>query len=155
MNDLLCELRDRGNTVLVVEHDRDVIAAADHVIDMGPGAGTHGGRAVYQGTPIGLRTADTLTGRRLRRTPALKERARTPTGWLTVKDAALHNLKNLTAEIPTGVLTWTGWSRRATPSWSSNTTSTSSSTPTGSPISAPTADGAAAKSSSKARLLTS
>ncbi|MEU9111678.1 excinuclease ABC subunit UvrA [Streptomyces sp. NPDC048483] len=105
MNALLRELRDRGNTVLVVEHDRDVIAAADHVIDMGPGAGTHGGRAVYQGTAAGLRKADTLTGRCLRRTPALKEQVRTPTGWLTVKDAALHNLKDITVEIPTGVLT--------------------------------------------------
>ncbi|MGI5526637.1 ATP-binding cassette domain-containing protein [Streptomyces syringium] len=105
MNTLLRELRDRGNTVLVVEHDRDVIAAADHVIDMGPGAGIHGGRAVYQGTPAGLRDADTPTGRCLRRTPGLKERIRTPTGRLTVAGAGLHNLKNITVDIPTGVLT--------------------------------------------------
>ncbi|MER7468132.1 excinuclease ABC subunit UvrA [Streptomyces sp. NPDC097981] len=105
MNELLRELRDRGNTVLVVEHDRDVIAAADHVIDMGPGAGVHGGHAVYQGTPTGLRDADTRTGLCLRRTPTLKRQVRRPTGQLTVKDAALHNLKNITVDIPTGVLT--------------------------------------------------
>ncbi|MFE0100583.1 excinuclease ABC subunit UvrA [Streptomyces sp. NPDC059009] len=105
MNTLLRELRDRGNTVLVVEHDRDVIAAADHVIDMGPGAGTHGGRVVHQGGPTGLRDADTPTGRCLRRTPTLRKQVRVPTGQLTVKDAVLHNLKNVTVNIPTGVLT--------------------------------------------------
>ncbi|OAR22024.1 daunorubicin resistance protein DrrC [Streptomyces sp. ERV7] len=105
MNTLLRELRDRGNTVLVVEHDRDVIAAADHIVDMGPGAGTHGGRIVYQGTPKSLRKAGTRTGRQLRRTPELKQAPRTPTGRLTVADAALHNLKNITVDIPTGVLT--------------------------------------------------
>ncbi|MFF4605140.1 excinuclease ABC subunit UvrA [Streptomyces sp. NPDC001339] len=105
MNTLLRELRDRGNTVLVVEHDRDVITAADHVIDMGPGAGTHGGRAVYQGTPDGLRDSSTPTGRCLRRTPELKEQVRTPTGHLTISNADSHNLKNITVDIPTGVLT--------------------------------------------------
>ncbi|MGK5629205.1 ATP-binding cassette domain-containing protein [Streptomyces sp. URMC 123] len=105
MNTLLRRLRDRGNTVLVVEHDRDVIAAADHVIDLGPGAGIHGGQVVYQGTPDGLRHADTTTGRALRRRPALKKSFRAPTGHLTIENADLHNLKNLTLRVPAGVLT--------------------------------------------------
>ncbi len=105
MNTLLRRLRDRGNTVLVVEHDRDVIAAADHVIDLGPGAGTHGGHIVHQGTPDGLRHADTTTGRALRRRPALKTSFRAPTGHLTIENADVHNLKNLTLQVPTGVLT--------------------------------------------------
>ncbi|MFC9974590.1 ATP-binding cassette domain-containing protein [Spirillospora sp. NPDC127200] len=103
--DLLRQLRDKGNTVLVVEHDPDVIAVADHVVDLGPGAGAHGGRVVFQGTVERLREADTPTGRALRRGTRIKERFREPTGWLTVTGADLHNLKDVTARFPTGVLT--------------------------------------------------
>ena len=103
--DLLRQLRDKGNTVLVVEHDPDVIQAADHVIDMGPGAGTRGGQVVFQGTVERLRASGTLTGRRLRRSAPVKAAVRRPSGWLTVADADLHNLDNVTARFPTGVLT--------------------------------------------------
>ncbi len=105
LNDLLLRLRDKGNTVLVVEHDPDVIAVADHVVDMGPGAGADGGRVVFEGTPGELRRADTLTGRYLRRRTEVKERLRTATGGRWVKGADLHNLKDVTGEFPTGVLT--------------------------------------------------
>ncbi|MFE2054184.1 ATP-binding cassette domain-containing protein [Streptomyces sp. NPDC059446] len=105
MNEILLALRDRGNTVLVVEHDRDVIAIADHVVDMGPGAGRDGGEVTFVGTPAGLRRSATVTGEQLRRVPGLKERYRTPTGALTVRDAGLHNLRDVTVDIPTGVLT--------------------------------------------------
>jgi excinuclease UvrABC ATPase subunit len=102
---LLRALRDKGNTVLVVEHDRDVIAIADHVVDMGPGAGTDGGEVVFEGPVAALRESDTPTGRCLRRTPGLKERGRAPTGSLTIAGASLHNLHDVTVDIPTGVLT--------------------------------------------------
>lgn len=102
---LLADLRDRGNTVLVVEHDRDVIAAADHVVDLGPGAGAHGGEVVYAGSVAGLRAADTATGACLRRRKGLKEQPRTPAGVLRVEGADLHNLRGVAAEFPTGVLT--------------------------------------------------
>ncbi|MFD0363358.1 ATP-binding cassette domain-containing protein [Nocardia sp. GCM10030253] len=105
LNHLLIQLRDKGNTVLVVEHSPDVIAVADHIVDMGPGAGGHGGQVVFEGTVDKLRTSGTLTGERLRRVQPVKSAARTPTGWLTVTDAQRHNLKNLTARFPTGVLT--------------------------------------------------
>ncbi|WP_378730698.1 excinuclease ABC subunit UvrA [Nocardia brasiliensis] len=105
MNDLLAQLRDHGNTVLVVEHDRDVIAIADHVIDMGPRAGIHGGRVVFEGTYRGLLTSATLTGKALRRRHTLKAQFRTPTGHLRVSHANLHNLRDITVDIPTGVLT--------------------------------------------------
>lgn len=105
LNDLLRRLRDRGNTVLVVEHDPDVVAIADHVVDMGPGAGRHGGRVVYEGPPDALRDADTLTGRALRRRTPLKETPRVPGGWLPVKGADGHNLKEVDVSFPTGVLT--------------------------------------------------
>ncbi|MEO3974651.1 excinuclease ABC subunit UvrA [Streptomyces sp. CAU 1734] len=105
LNDLLIRLRDRGNTVLVVEHDPDVIAIADHVVDMGPGAGGHGGRIVYEGPARLLRDADTVTGRCLRRRTAVKESFRSPAGWLPVTGAALHNLKGIDVRFPTGVLT--------------------------------------------------
>ena len=104
LNELLLALRDKGNTVLVVEPDRDVIAIADHVVDMGPGAGSQGGRVVYEGTPDGLRRSDTPTGRGLRSVPGLKPRLRVPDGRLTVRGARLHNLKDVTVDIPTGVL---------------------------------------------------
>jgi excinuclease UvrABC ATPase subunit len=105
LGDLLLRLRDKGNTVLVVEHDPDVIALADHVVDMGPGAGAEGGRVVFEGTPDGLAGADTPTGRCLRRRTALKEHTRTATGGLWVKGAGRHNLRDVTVEFPTGVLT--------------------------------------------------
>ncbi|WP_020667076.1 ATP-binding cassette domain-containing protein [Amycolatopsis nigrescens] len=105
LNELLLALRDKGNTVLVVEHDRDVIGIADRVVDLGPGAGGHGGEVVFEGTVAGLRESDTLTGQRLRQVPALKGDYRTPTGALPIRDADLHNLKNVSLDIPTGVLT--------------------------------------------------
>ncbi|MEV0562232.1 excinuclease ABC subunit UvrA [Dactylosporangium sp. NPDC050588] len=103
--ELLRRLRDKGNTVLVVEHDRDVIETADHIIDLGPEAGTHGGRIVYQGTLEALPYARTLTGRHLRHRLALNTNPRTPTGTLTITDAHTNNLKHITVDIPTGVLT--------------------------------------------------
>ncbi|MER5441655.1 excinuclease ABC subunit UvrA [Streptomyces sp. NPDC002790] len=105
LNDLLLRLRDKGNTVLVVEHDPDVIAVADHVVDMGPAGGADGGRVVFEGTPGALRRADTLTGRCLRRTGGVKEHPRAATGHVRVEGARIHNLKNVTVEVPTGVLT--------------------------------------------------
>lgn len=105
LNDLLIRLRDRGNTVLVVEHDPDVIVIADHVVDMGPGAGRDGGRVVYEGPVEQLHTADTPTGRSMRHRTGLKESFRTPSGWLPLAGADLHNLRNLDVRFPTGVLT--------------------------------------------------
>ncbi|MCG7421416.1 excinuclease ABC subunit UvrA [Micrococcus sp. ACRRV] len=102
---LLHALRDKGNTVLVVEHHPDVIAAADHVIDLGPGAGVHGGTITFSGTPTELAHADTLTARALASGPALNTTPRTPTGTLTIQNATTHNLDHLTVEIPLGVLT--------------------------------------------------
>ncbi|AYR19002.1 ATP-binding cassette domain-containing protein [Alcaligenes faecalis] len=104
LNTLLRGLRDKGNTVLVVEHDPDVIAIADHVVDMGPGAGKDGGQVVYQGDCAGLWQADTLTGRCLRRRP-LKREPRAPTGQIALHGLSLHNLHNVSVSIPTGVLT--------------------------------------------------
>ncbi|MEV5976259.1 excinuclease ABC subunit UvrA [Streptomyces sp. NPDC052114] len=105
LNDLLLRLRDKGNTVLVVEHDPDVIAVADHVVDMGPHAGADGGLVVFEGTPDELRRADTLTGRHLRRAGGVKEHPREPVGGHWIKDADLHNLKNVSVRVPAGVLT--------------------------------------------------
>ncbi|GLW67593.1 thiamine ABC transporter permease [Actinomadura rubrobrunea] len=105
LGELLAELRDRGNTVLVVDHDPDVIAIADHVIDMGPGAGARGGRVVFQGPVAALRRADTLTARHLRRRTPPKRDVRRPAGRLTVADARTHNLDGITVDFPTGVLT--------------------------------------------------
>ncbi|MEV7993094.1 excinuclease ABC subunit UvrA [Streptomyces sp. NPDC086077] len=105
LGDLLLRLRDKGNTVLVVEHDPDVIALADHVVDMGPGAGADGGRVVFEGTPDELAAAGTLTGRCLGRRTAVKSPARRATGGLWVKGAGRHNLRDVTVEFPTGVLT--------------------------------------------------
>ncbi len=104
MNDLLLRLRDKGNTVLVVEHKPDVIAIADHVVDLGPGAGTAGGRVVFEGTVEGLRASDTLTGRHLNDRAALKETVRTPTGTLAIRGATAHNLRHVDVDIPLGVL---------------------------------------------------
>ena len=102
---MLCKLRDKSNTVLVVEHDRGVIAAADHVIDIGPGAGADGGEVVFEGGVADLASAPTPTGRHLHERLTLKASPREPTGWLTVTGAALHNLRDLTVGVPTGVLT--------------------------------------------------
>ncbi|QDQ14699.1 ATP-binding cassette domain-containing protein [Streptomyces spectabilis] len=105
LGDLLLRLRDKGNTVLVVEHDPDVIAIADHVVDMGPAAGSRGGLVVFEGTPDALRAADTLTGRSLRRASGVKEHPREPVGDAWIKGADLHNLKDVSVRVPTGVLT--------------------------------------------------
>ncbi|MEZ4614749.1 MAG: hypothetical protein R2867_04425 [Caldilineaceae bacterium] len=105
LNTLLYKLRDKGNTVLVVEHDRDVIEIADHVIDLGPRAGRHGGEVVFAGSVAELNQAETLTGTHMKHRLPLKTKVRKPKGKLTVANATLHNLKNVTAEIPTGVLT--------------------------------------------------
>ncbi|MGW0911149.1 ATP-binding cassette domain-containing protein [Streptomyces sp. NPDC002784] len=105
LGELLLRLRDKGNTVLVVEHDRDVIALADHVVDMGPRAGADGGRVVFEGTPDGLAASGTLTGRCLGRRTAVKETVREAAGGLWVKGADRHNLRDVTVEFPAGVLT--------------------------------------------------
>lgn len=105
MNELLQKLRDKGNTVIVVEHDPDVIKAADHIVDVGPHAGRHGGEIVYEGSYANLLKADTLTGRHLTQSVVLKDSFRTPTGKLPIKNAKVNNLKNVSVDIPTGVLT--------------------------------------------------
>jgi excinuclease UvrABC ATPase subunit len=104
MNDLLLRLRDKGNTVLVVEHKPETIAIADHVVDLGPGAGTAGGRIVYEGSLDGLRRSDTLTGRHLDDRASLKASVRTPSGALEVRGADTHNLRGVDVDIPLGVL---------------------------------------------------
>ncbi|WP_433889577.1 ATP-binding cassette domain-containing protein [Streptomyces sp. CA-111067] len=105
MNGLLLRLRDKGNTVLVVEHKPEVIAIADHVVDLGPGAGTAGGTVCFEGTFEDLRSGDTLTGRHLDDRAALKETVREPTGTLPIRGADEHNLKDVDVDIPLGVLT--------------------------------------------------
>ncbi|MCG2799290.1 MAG: excinuclease ABC subunit UvrA [Cellulomonas sp.] len=105
MNSLLLRLRDKGNTVLVVEHKPEMIAIADHVVDLGPGAGTAGGTICYEGTLEGLRSSGTLTGRHLDDRARLKEAVRTPTGTLEIRGASLHNLRDVDVDIPLGVLT--------------------------------------------------
>jgi excinuclease UvrABC ATPase subunit len=104
MNDLLLQLRDKGNTVLVVEHKPETIAIADHVVDLGPGAGTEGGQVVFEGTVEGLRRSDTLTGRHLDDRAALKPAVRTPSGVLEIRGAGTHNLQDVDVDIPLGVL---------------------------------------------------
>jgi excinuclease UvrABC ATPase subunit len=105
MNDLLLRLRDKGNTVLVVEHKPEVIEVADHVVDLGPGAGTSGGTICYTGDLAGLRTSGTLTGRYLDHKAKLRDTVRTPKGQLSITGANLHNLRNVSVDIPLGVLT--------------------------------------------------
>jgi excinuclease UvrABC ATPase subunit len=105
MNDLLLRLRDKGNTVLVVEHKPETIEIADHVVDLGPGGGVHGGRICYTGTVAGLRASDTLTGRHLDHRARLRETVRQPSGTLSITGATRHNLKNVSVDIPRGVLT--------------------------------------------------
>jgi excinuclease UvrABC ATPase subunit len=104
MNDLLLRLRDKGNTVLVVEHKPEAIAIADHVVDLGPGAGTAGGEVVFEGTVDGLRVSGTLTGRHLDDRASLKPSVRTPSGVLEVRGASTNNLRDVDVDIPLGVL---------------------------------------------------
>jgi excinuclease UvrABC ATPase subunit len=104
MNDLLLRLRDKGNTVLVVEHKPEAIAIADHVVDLGPRAGTEGGEVVFEGTVQGLRASGTLTGRHLDDRASLKSSVRTPSGVLEVCGASAHNLQDVDVDIPLGVL---------------------------------------------------
>jgi excinuclease UvrABC ATPase subunit len=104
MNDLLLRLRDKGNTVLVVEHEPETIAIADHVVDLGPGGGTAGGAVCFEGTVEGLRESGTLTGRHLDDQARLKETVRPPTGTLEIRGATTHNLRDVDVDIPLGVL---------------------------------------------------
>jgi len=104
MNGLLLRLRDKGNTVLVVEHKPEAIAIADHVVDLGPGAGTGGGEVVFEGTVEGLRASSTITGRHLDDRAALKEKVRAPAGALEIRGATEHNLRDVDVDIPLGVL---------------------------------------------------
>jgi len=104
MNELLLQLRDKGNTVLVVEHKPEAIGIADHVVDLGPGAGTGGGQVVFEGTVEDLRSSDTLTGRHLDDRASVKAAVRSPSGALEVRGASTHNLKDVDVDIPLGVL---------------------------------------------------
>jgi len=104
MNGLLLRLRDKGNTVLVVEHKPEMIAIADHVVDLGPGAGTAGGRVCFEGTVAGLRASGTVTGRHLGDRAALKQEVRAPSGALEIRHASTHNLRDVSVDVPLGVL---------------------------------------------------
>ncbi|MGW7052271.1 ATP-binding cassette domain-containing protein [Streptomyces sp. NPDC054887] len=104
MNNLLLRLRDKGNTVLVVEHKPETIAIADHLVDLGPGAGTGGGTVCFEGTVEGLRASDTVTGRHLDDRASLKETVRESTGALEIRGASAHNLRDVDVDIPLGVL---------------------------------------------------
>ena len=104
MNELLRQLRDKGNTVLVVEHEPEVIVTADHVIDLGPGAGSEGGTVCFEGTVDGLRASGTLTGRHLGYRAALKPTIRTASGKLEIRHASQHNLRDVSVDVPLGVL---------------------------------------------------
>ncbi|GAB97382.1 excinuclease UvrABC ATPase subunit [Kineosphaera limosa] len=104
MNELLIQLRDKGNTVLVVEHKPEMIAIADHVVDLGPGAGTGGGQICFEGTVAGLRAADTITGRHLDDRARLKESVRKAQGHAQIRGASTHNLQSVDVDVPLGVL---------------------------------------------------
>ena len=101
----LIKLKNHGNTVMIVEHHREVISLADHIVDMGPEAGIHGGQIMFEGSYEDLLKADTVTGRMLRTKMPLKKELRQPTGWFTLEHADLHNLKNITVNLPMGVMT--------------------------------------------------
>ena len=105
LKESLHHLRDHGNTIMIVEHHREIIAMADHIVDMGPGAGSHGGQIVFEGTYPELMRSDTITGRMLRHHAPLKEEVRQPSGHFHIQNATLHNLKNLSLDIPMGVMT--------------------------------------------------
>lgn len=105
MNDLLLRLRDKGNTVLVVEHKPETIVVADHVVDLGPGAGTGGGTVCFEGTVAELRASDTVTGRHFDDRARVKDEVREPTGTLKIRGAKAHNLRDVDVDIPLGVLT--------------------------------------------------
>jgi excinuclease UvrABC ATPase subunit len=105
MNELLQKLRDKGNTVIVVEHDPDVIKVADHVVDVGPLAGPHGGEIVYEGSYANLLKTNTITGKHMQQSVPMKAAFRTPTGKLPIKHAKVNNLQNVSVDIPMGVLT--------------------------------------------------
>jgi excinuclease UvrABC ATPase subunit len=105
LNELLRQLRDRGNTVLVVEHDPDVIKVADHIVDVGPHAGSQGGKVVYEGPFKNLLSADTLTGKYMKQSTSIKGEFRSPSGKLPIKNAKANNLQNVSVDIPKGVLT--------------------------------------------------
>ncbi|UYP00330.1 excinuclease ABC subunit UvrA [Oceanotoga sp. DSM 15011] len=105
INEIMKLLRDKGNTVLIVEHDPDMIKIADYIIDMGPKSGIDGGEIVYQGNFEGLKTSDTLTGKCLANLPKIKSFPRSTKGWLSIKNATMHNLKNISIDIPKGVMT--------------------------------------------------
>lgn len=104
MNELLLQLRDKGNTVLVVEHKPEAIVIADHVVDLGPGAGTQGGTVCFEGTVDALRRSDTLTGRHLDDRARLKDTVRTATGAIEIRGASTHNLQGVDVDVPLGVL---------------------------------------------------
>ena len=104
MNGLLERLRDKGNTVLVVEHEPEVMRIADRIVDMGPGAGSRGGEIVYEGPFAGLAASGTLTGQHLEVRQTLKEAVRQPTGAIPIRGASLHNLRDVSVDVPTGVL---------------------------------------------------
>jgi excinuclease ABC A subunit len=105
LNELLQKLRDKGNTVIVVEHDPDVIKVADHIVDVGPQAGSRGGSIVYEGSLAGLLQADTLTGQHIQQSMPIKESFRPAAGKLSITNARVNNLQNVSVDIPTGVLT--------------------------------------------------
>ncbi len=105
LNELLQKLRDKGNTVIVVEHDPDVIKVADHIVDVGPHAGSRGGNVIYEGSFAGLLEADTLTGQHIRKLTPIKEKFRAAAGKLPITNARVNNLQNVSVDIPVGVLT--------------------------------------------------
>src|SRR5512132_2414805 len=104
MNDLLLRLRDKGNTVLVVEHEPEAIDIADHVVDLGPGAGTAGGTVCFEGAVEGLRASGTITGRHLDDRASLKPTVREPAGQVAIRHATRHNLQDVSVDVPLGVL---------------------------------------------------
>src|SRR5688500_1799814 len=104
MNELLLRLRDKGNTVLVVEHKPEAIAIADRVVDLGPGAGTNGGTICYEGPLEGLRASGSITGRHLDDRAKIKDAVRAPAGALEIRGAATHSLRDVDVDIPLGVL---------------------------------------------------